>query len=59
MFYNLTYTINGVRYVDDCLTTALLADRIMELSREHDRGEGHYVTILEVKALTASLDVFA
>lgn len=59
MFYNLTYTINGVQFVDDCLTTALLADRMVELSREHDRGEGHYVTILSVTPLTASLDLFA
>jgi len=59
MFYNLTYTINGVQFVDDCLTTALLADRMVELSREHDRGEGHYVTILAVTPLTASLDLFA
>lgn len=59
MFYNLTYTINGVEFTDDCLTTALLADRLQELSREHDKGAGHYVIILAVTALTPSLDVFA
>jgi len=59
MFYNLTYTINGVQFTDDCLTTDLLSDRIAGLAREHDRGEGHYVVILEVKPLTPSLDTWA
>lgn len=59
MFYNLTYTVNGVQYTDDVLTTDLLSDRIAELAREHAKGQGHYVVILEVKALTPSLDVFA
>lgn len=59
MFYNLSYTINGQPFTDDCLTTDLLSDRITELAREHAKGAGHYVVILEVKALTPSLDVFA
>lgn len=59
MFYNLTYTIDGKLYVDDCLTTDLLSDRIIELAAEHARGKGHYVVILGVQALTPSLDVFA
>lgn len=59
MFYNLTYTINGIRHTDDCLTTALLADRMQELAIEHDKGAGHYVVIESVTALTPSLDVFA
>lgn len=59
MFYNLTYTINGVQFTDDCLTTDLLSDRIIELAREHAKGKGHYVVIRGVTALTPSLDVFA
>jgi hypothetical protein len=59
MFYKLVYTLNGIRIVEDVLTTALLADKLAELSREHDRGEGHYVCIESVTPLTASLSLFA
>lgn len=59
MFYNLTYTLNGVRIVEECLTTGLLSDRIRELSLEHDKGQGHYVYIESVTPITPSLETWA
>lgn len=63
MFYTLTYTIDTVRHTEDCLTLALLADRLKELSEQHAYGDpkfsAGFVVIESVTPLAACLDVIA